>query len=537
MRPAALPPASSGNARRRRGGPLSPSPPFPPPPLHPFPLRSCERYGQLAPVVAPIYYSYGDVLLHNVEVSSDALGGPAPEEEGAGSSSSSSSSSAAAAPAQKRTGSGVSESKGDDDDDDDDEEEDEEEEDGAGAGAGASSSSSAAAAGGPSSSSGAAGDEDITNADADADGGDLEIAWECLDVARVIYSRMEGRESQLALARAQLRLGDCHMESDRFDMALEEYKACLEIRSRLLPKFDRNLADVLIQMMIARIQLSCADAAISEPERRVHLSQAALFCKAATEVLVDAANEVAGRLGNAEFQRALKAELEAGALERQYPPGITTTCIGLFPVQLGGGAGAGAAASSAALGEPDIRVFRTLYEKFGTIVSPTHTNPAVVAEKKAEDATTTAVLGEGAAAPAAAPSKPARLDDLCDYIDMLVQRVSLSGGGHGARPARRERCPVGRGVPGRPTGPPHPHPFPPLPPSPPFSPNAAQRHPGGPRCVRRRHHGAGLGQHGLQRRRRRRHDHRLRLGRGRQRRRGRRGRRLLVLISVRLHAG
>ncbi len=184
--------------------------------------------------MAPIYYAYGDVLLRHVETSDDALGGPAEDGEGFGGAEESaaaagpaaagaSSSSAAAAP---RSG-GVSESKGDDD-----EEEEEEEDEGDGEGEGGAASAGAAAA--------APAEEDITNVENDAEGGqdDLEIAWECLDVARVIYSRVEGTEAKLALARAQLRLGDCHMESDRFDMALDEYQSCLTTRSALLPKDD-----------------------------------------------------------------------------------------------------------------------------------------------------------------------------------------------------------------------------------------------------------------------------------------------------------
>ena len=83
--------------------------------------------------------------------------------------------------------------------------------------------------------------DNVEYVDDDFNGGndDLEIAWNCLDVARVIYSRIDNTDAQLNLAKTQIRLGDCQMESDRFDQALEEYQSCLTIRSRLLPKHDR----------------------------------------------------------------------------------------------------------------------------------------------------------------------------------------------------------------------------------------------------------------------------------------------------------
>lgn len=159
--------------------------------------------------MAPIYYAYGDVLLRVVESSNDALGGPAEEEED-----------------------------GEDDDDDDDENDEEGEQEGKTVPASATTGSKSATE---------ATEEDITEEGAQDGNGneettgndDLEIAWNCLDVARVIYSRIDTNEAQLQLAKAQLRLGDCQMESDRFDQALEEYQSCLTIRSRLLPKSDR----------------------------------------------------------------------------------------------------------------------------------------------------------------------------------------------------------------------------------------------------------------------------------------------------------
>jgi hypothetical protein len=172
------------------------------------PSRRSERYGQLAPVIAPIYFNYGDVLLANAQSSSDALGGN-PAAAGAGG--------------------------GDDGGDDDEDEDDDEEGGGGGASASAGAGVSGGTGGGTGGGAGAGDDEDIT-AEADDAVGDMQIAFECLDVARVIYARVD---APLELARVHLRLGDWYMEEDDFAAAVGEFKACLSLRASRVPNFDR----------------------------------------------------------------------------------------------------------------------------------------------------------------------------------------------------------------------------------------------------------------------------------------------------------
>ena len=149
------------------------------------------------------------MLLANAQSSSDALGGNPAAAEAVG-----------------------------DDGDDDDDEEDDEEGGGASASAGAglrSSGVGGGASGGASGGAGVGDEEDIT-AEAEDAVGDMQIAFECLDVARVIYSRID---SPLELARAHLRLGDWYMEEDDFAAAVAEFKACLSLRASRVPNFDR----------------------------------------------------------------------------------------------------------------------------------------------------------------------------------------------------------------------------------------------------------------------------------------------------------
>lgn len=137
-------------------------PPFQPSPS--FAPLSCssERYGALCPLLGPVYFNYGDALLQVVESKQEVLGEKAGGEE------------------------------------DSDDEESESEQSGNEGGAAASSSSGnkasgGAAAGGAAAGGAAAGQEEDLEGEGDDDS-DWSIAMETLEVARVIYSKMDRNE-------------------------------------------------------------------------------------------------------------------------------------------------------------------------------------------------------------------------------------------------------------------------------------------------------------------------------------------------------
>lgn len=49
---------------------------------------------------------------------------------------------------------------------------------------------------------------------------DLELAWENLDLARLIYTQQEGNEYAMQLAEVHLALGDVSLESGMYLLAL-----------------------------------------------------------------------------------------------------------------------------------------------------------------------------------------------------------------------------------------------------------------------------------------------------------------------------
>ncbi|RLN10766.1 hypothetical protein BBJ28_00010990, partial [Nothophytophthora sp. Chile5] len=64
---------------------------------------------------------------------------------------------------------------------------------------------------------------------------DLEVAWEMLELARVIYARYPGDLAvETQLARVYTRLGDLGLESDQFEQARADFEKALLLRRKVL---------------------------------------------------------------------------------------------------------------------------------------------------------------------------------------------------------------------------------------------------------------------------------------------------------------
>ncbi|XP_070764932.1 histone-binding protein N1/N2-like [Enoplosus armatus] len=94
-------------------------------------------------------------------------------------------------------------------------------------------------------------DEDDDDEDGEKNGqdkeedevGNLQLAWEMLEVAKVIYKRKESKDDQLMAAQSYLKLGEVSAESGNYPQALEDFQECLALQLKHLPPHSRLLAE------------------------------------------------------------------------------------------------------------------------------------------------------------------------------------------------------------------------------------------------------------------------------------------------------
>ncbi|XP_023832963.1 histone-binding protein N1/N2 isoform X1 [Salvelinus sp. IW2-2015] len=90
--------------------------------------------------------------------------------------------------------------------------------------------------------------EDIPEDSDDEEVGNLQLAWEMLEVAKVIYKRKEGKEDQLLAAQAHLNLGEVAAESGNYSQAVDDFQECLSLQLKHLSSDSRLLAETHYQL-------------------------------------------------------------------------------------------------------------------------------------------------------------------------------------------------------------------------------------------------------------------------------------------------
>ena len=81
---------------------------------------------------------------------------------------------------------------------------------------------------------------------------DLQLAWEVLDMARVIYSKQSSdKTNDLRLAEVCIALGDVGMESEQFDLAASDYQSALSFKTHWLDRDDRAIAELHYKLACA----------------------------------------------------------------------------------------------------------------------------------------------------------------------------------------------------------------------------------------------------------------------------------------------
>ncbi|XP_064605059.1 protein HGV2-like isoform X1 [Liolophura sinensis] len=79
----------------------------------------------------------------------------------------------------------------------------------------------------------------------------LQLSWEMLELAKVIYLKQEDKEMKLKAAQAYLKLGEVSIETEQYEQAISDIGECFKIQKELLEQDDRLLAETQYQLGLA----------------------------------------------------------------------------------------------------------------------------------------------------------------------------------------------------------------------------------------------------------------------------------------------
>ncbi|KAM7432966.1 hypothetical protein ABFA07_016708 [Porites harrisoni] len=106
---------------------------------------------------------------------------------------------------------------------------------------------------------GAKGDTEAADPEGQEEDGDIptmQLAWESLIMAHLVFSRNEKKEAQLNLAEVHLKLGEIQLEQEQFAGAIEDFKKCLELQEKHLESDDRLIAETAYNLGLGYSLLS-----------------------------------------------------------------------------------------------------------------------------------------------------------------------------------------------------------------------------------------------------------------------------------------
>jgi len=103
------------------------------------------------------------------------------------------------------------------------------------------------------------GEEDLEKAEGekkdeeDEDVSNHQLAWEMLELAKVIYQKQESGNTAMSLKTAQvfLKLGEVGLESETYPQSIEDFHSCLKIQEKHLEADNRCLAETHYQLGVA----------------------------------------------------------------------------------------------------------------------------------------------------------------------------------------------------------------------------------------------------------------------------------------------
>lgn len=79
----------------------------------------------------------------------------------------------------------------------------------------------------------------------------LQLAWEMLELAKLIYLKDDSKPAKLRAAESHLKLGEVSLETEQYEESLKDLNKCLEIQKELLEPDNRLLAETYYQLGLA----------------------------------------------------------------------------------------------------------------------------------------------------------------------------------------------------------------------------------------------------------------------------------------------
>jgi HAT1-interacting factor 1 len=113
-----------------------------------------------------------------------------------------------------------------------------------------------------------AGDHDEEEGNQEGEGDEFNDAWDVLDIARVMYEKEDSPEAKAKLADVYVCLGDVSLETEKFDQALPDFRAAIDIKQTILEPDNRELAELHYKLALA-LEYSKQHLAVEETEKAV----------------------------------------------------------------------------------------------------------------------------------------------------------------------------------------------------------------------------------------------------------------------------
>ena len=170
---------------------------------------------------------------------------------------------------------------------------------------------------------------------------DTTLAWENLEMARLIYSAHPGHEEQLA--QVHCKLGEVMLEEDQFEQALEDFDNAHTLYLRLTPVPLRRIANLLCSSSDALVALQRPAEALELFRQSMRGLRGRLDELRATTEEGAAHPEAVDIQGTLELMQVREEELLQGAAEYNRVKEA-------MKAMLSGAVGAGAAAGPSAVG-------------------------------------------------------------------------------------------------------------------------------------------------------------------------------------------